>query len=132
MTNKRVVTKLVDDAKEFYATLKAKIDLERTKGITSSFNQTLFKSINDKIILLRANCDCGIHIPKNNIAEKYLLEYGVTNLWKINLSGGWRMIYTLNRPQISNQESEEIVVWLDVLDIVDHRKYDGLFLYKSR
>ena len=68
------------------------VEEERNKGITNSFNQTLLKSIDDKITMLKKNYDFGIHIPKDRIGQKYIIQYEVTNLWKVNLSGGWRMI----------------------------------------
>ncbi len=132
---KRVSVKLLGDAKEAYLTLKRIAAEERRKGIFGSFNQTLLKSIEDKITILKGDSDFGIHIPKNRISQKYILQYEVTNLWKVNLSGGWRMIYTLKQPQRENTEVEILSIWLDVLDVLDiisHGEYDKIFKYKSR
>ena len=92
MTEKRASIKLLGDAKDAYLNLKEMVEEERNKGITNSFNQTLLKSIDDKITMLKKNYDFGIHIPKDRIGQKYIIQYEVTNLWKVNLSGGWRMI----------------------------------------
>ncbi len=132
MAEKRVSIKLLGDAKEAYSNLQKIIEEERKKGITNSFNQTLLRSINDKIAILKRDYDVGIHIPKNRIAQKYILQYEITNLWKVNLSGGWRMIYTLKQPQRENTEVEILSIWLDVLDIIDHKEYDKIFKYKGR
>ena len=71
-------------------------------------------------------------MPKRQIPGKYLQDYEVTNLWKLNLSGYWRMVYTLKQPQRDSAEVEIITIWLDILDIVDHKKYDKIFGYKKR
>ena len=132
MTDKRISIKLLGDAKEAYLSLKKKVGEERSKGIAGSFHQTLLKSIEDKIAMLKKDCDFGIHIPKDRIGQKYIVQYDVTNLWKVNLSGGWRMIYTLKQPQRENTEIEILSIWLDVLDIMSHEKYDKIFKYRGR
>lgn len=132
MTEKRASIKLLGDAKDAYLNLKRIVEEEKRKGTTSSFNQTLLKSIDDKIAILKKDYDFGIHIPKDRISQKYIVQYEVTNLWKINLSGGWRMIYTLKQPQRDNTEVEILSIWLDVLDIISHEEYDKIFKYKGR
>jgi hypothetical protein len=132
MIEKRVSVKLIGDAKEAYLAIHKKVREEREKNITSSFHQTLLRSIDSKIALLKANYDCGIQISKRRIPSKYIIEYEVTNLWKVNLSGYWRMIYTLKQPQREQTEIEIISIWLDVLDIIDHETYNKIFGYKGR
>ena len=132
MVEKRAVVKLLGDAKEAYLLLKASAEEEKAKGISNSFHQTLLKSINDKIKILKKNYDDAIHIPRNKVPQKYIIEYEVTNLWKVNLSGGWRMIYTLKQPQRENPEVDILSIWLDVLDVIDHKEYDKIFGYKKR
>ena len=132
MADKRVSIKLLGDAKEAYLALKKLVEDERKKGVESSFNQTLFRSIEDKIAILKRDYDFGIHIPKDRIGRTYIVEYDVTNLWKVNLSGGWRMIYTLKQPQRENTEVEILSIWLDVLDIISHEDYDKIFNYRGR
>lgn len=131
MVEKRVSIKLVGEAKEEYLKLQQAVRQETEKSIKGSFHQTLLKSIDSKIALLKANYDYGSQIPKKIIPKKYLREFGVTNLWKIDLSGFWRMIYTLKQPQREQTEIEIISIWLDVLDIVDHKKYNKIFGYRK-
>ncbi len=132
MAKKRTAIKLLGDAKEEYLKLKAAVEEEQKKRITSSFHQTLFASISSKIELLRNKYDYGIQIPKRQIPAKYVEQYGVTNLWKVDLSGYWRMIYTLKQPQREQAEVEIITIWLDVLDIYDHERYNKAFGYRKR
>jgi len=91
---KRKPTKVIitGEAKEEFDDLNKVVGEEISKGIRSSDHQTLLNSIKRKIELLKANPEYGIHIPKNRIPKEYVRDYDVNNLWKINLSGAWRMI----------------------------------------
>jgi hypothetical protein len=48
----------------------------------------------------------------------------VTNLWKVNLTGYWRMLYTI--------KGDEVEIICYVLDICDHKRYDRIFGYRKR
>ncbi|MBT7241239.1 MAG: hypothetical protein HN878_02000 [Candidatus Diapherotrites archaeon] len=111
-----------DDAKEDYQKLK--------QNLNNNFHLTLFNSINSKVDLLKDNYVVGKQIPKKRIPKKYVQKYGVTNLWKINLSDYWRIIYTLRQKQRSS-EVEILEIFLDVLDIIDHKRYNKIFGYKK-
>lgn len=132
MTEKRVSVKLLGEAREEYLKLQETVRKEHEKGVANSFHQTLLKSIDSKIALLKANYDYGTQIPRKIIPRKYQLEYEVTNLWKVDLAGYWRMVYTLKQPQREQTEIEIISIWLDVLNIIDHKKYDKIFGYKKK
>ena len=83
----------------------------------------MLNSIKRKIELLKANPEYGIHIPKNRIPKEYVRDYDVNNLWKINLSGAWRMIYTIR--------GSEVEIISLILDIMNHRNYEKKFKYKK-
>jgi len=114
---------ITGDAKEEFDDLNKVVGEEITKGITSSDHQTLLNSIKQKIDLLKANPEYGVHIPKDRIPKEYIKIYDVNNLWKINLSGAWRMIYTI-------QGSEVEIISL-ILDIINHMDYEKKFKYKK-
>ncbi len=80
----------------------------------------LLKSIKQKIEFIRNNPFYGDNIPKKLIPR----EYGVDNLWRVELSQFWRMLYTIKGDQI------EIICF--ILDILDHKNYDKKFKYKKR
>jgi len=130
MAEKRVSVKLLEAAKEKYLELQALVRAEQAKGTTSSSNQTLLRSIDSKIAILKSNYKYGQEIPKRQIAAKYIYEYGVTNLWRLELAGRRRLIYTLKVPQYELDGQGPPAVWLDVLDILDHPTYDKIFHYK--
>ena len=86
MAEKLVSVKLLGEAKEDYLQLKARVKVELEKGVSKSFHQILLKSLEDKIALLKTNYGYGVQIPKRNIPLKYVQQYGVTNLWKVDLA----------------------------------------------
>ncbi|KKH48123.1 hypothetical protein DU72_17360, partial [Methanosarcina mazei] len=64
-------------------------------------------------------------IPKRLIPSEYKTKYGVNNLFRVELPGFWRMLYTLTA---GNSGVETLVI---VIDIIDHKKYDKVFGYKK-
>ncbi|MBI3190234.1 hypothetical protein HYZ41_00870 [archaeon] len=103
------------------------LELELTelkKGVTNSIHQQLLKSIRQKAELLKINPQAGIHIPKSLIPKIYRGKYDADNLWKIDLSGYWRMIYTIR--------TTEIEITNFVLDFLDHPTYDKAFGYEKK
>jgi len=100
------------------------VDDERRRGITKSDRQTLLRSIEQKVALLKDNPEYGTHIPKDRIPKEYVKAYEVSNLWKVNLSGAWRMLYTVRGSDV------EIIAL--ILDIVDHGAYDKKFGYRRK
>ena len=113
-----------EEANKQYEELNRVVGEDIKKGITNSFHQQLLKSINQKKELLKINPQAGIHIPKSLIPKLYKNKYDVNNLWKIDLSGYWRMIYTLR--------TTEIEITNFVLDFLDHETYDKVFGYKKK
>jgi len=113
---------IIGEAKEEFDDLNRIVGEEIIGGIKSSDHQTLLNSIKQKIELLKANPEYGIHIQKDRIPKEYVRDYDVNNLWKVNLSGAWRMIYTI-------RGSEVDIISL-ILDIMDHRDYEKKFRYK--
>ena len=111
------------DAKEEFDELNKVVGEEIAKGITSSDHQTLLNSIKQKIDLLKSNPEYGVHILKDRIPKEYVTKYDVNNLWKANLSGAWRMIYTIRGSEV------EIIAL--ILDILDHKDYEKKFGYRK-
>ena len=58
------------------------------------------------------------------IPFEYIKKYGVNNLYRLEVSLFWRMLYTLRY----GEESMEIIVFL--ISIIDHKKYNKVFKYK--
>ena len=114
---------ITGNAKDELDKLKKVVDDEISKGIKKSVYQTLLNSINQKINFLKDNPEYGIHIPKNKIPKEYVNNYDSNNLWKVNLSGAWRLIYTIR--------GSEIEIISLILDIMNHKDYEKKFKYKK-
>tara|TARA_Y100000034_G_scaffold1610_1_gene2034 strand:+ start:947 stop:1321 length:375 start_codon:yes stop_codon:yes gene_type:complete len=120
--NKDIKVILSEEADEEYQELNEVVGEEKKKGIESSFNQTLLRSINKIKDLLKKNPFAGNQIPKKQIPKKYIDKYDADNIWRIELANRWRLIYTITGNKI------EIINF--ILDILDHKKYDKIFGYK--
>jgi len=64
---------------------------------------------------------CGIQIPKKLIPEEYIKKFDVHNIWKYNLPGAWRLIYSI--------KGGEIVIVTIILEWMDHKEYERRFKY---
>lgn len=94
---------------------------EAIKEKDSKFHRQLLKAIEREEGNLRIDMHRGIQIEKSKIPKEYITQYGVTNLWKIDLPNFWRMIYT-----IVGNEFEIISI---LLEFMDHKEYDKRFGY---
>lgn len=115
---------LSEEASRQFEDLNRIVGEEIRKGISKSLHQQLLKSIKQKTELLKINPQAGIHIQRINIPEIYKEKYDSDNLWKIDLSGYWRMIYTLR--------TNEIEITNFILDFLDHSGYDKVFGYRKK
>jgi hypothetical protein len=110
---KEVRVLLKGQAKESFLELKKSTDKEA---------QSLVRSIQRKIDVLKDNPQYGDPIAKRLIPEKFKLM-GIKNLYRAELSNYWRMLYTI--------EGTRVEIFLFVLSIVDHKQYNKLFGYKK-
>jgi len=103
---------LKGQAKEAYLTLKKRHDKEA---------RTILNSFENKKEILKQNPQFGDPIKKDLIPNK-LQKLGIQNLYRVELSNYWRMLYTI--------KGNEVDIFLFVLKIVDHKEYNKLFGYK--
>ncbi|MDE1833454.1 MAG: hypothetical protein KGH58_03485 [Candidatus Micrarchaeota archaeon] len=109
----------MDQAKaelELLNTIAAEQALGRAKRSEES---KLLKSISQKAQLIKSNPMYGDNVPKRLIPS----GLNVTNLFRVELAGYWRMLYTLR-----GNETEIVVL---VLYLLDHKRYDKLFGYRG-
>tara|TARA_Y100000310_G_C20397191_1_gene675638 strand:+ start:382 stop:759 length:378 start_codon:yes stop_codon:yes gene_type:complete len=123
LKNRPVRVIITGAAKQEFESLRRIVGEEISKGVKKSEHQILLRSINNKIELLKVNPQHGIHIQKNKIPRKYIEMYEVNNLWKINLSGAWRLIYTV--------KGTKIEILTVILDLMNHKNYSKKFGYKN-
>jgi len=93
---------------------------------TSKIEKSILNAFNRKKDLVKLNAHYGDPIAKKKIPEEYIKNYGITNLFRVELSNYWRMLYTL-----TNNDSEVTIIGF-VLDIIDHNEYNKKFNYKSK
>ena len=109
---KEVRILLKGQAKDSYLELKKRTDKE---------SQSLLNSIERIKVILKDNPQFGDPIAKKLIPNP-LMGMGIQNLYRVELSNYWRMLYTL--------EGSNLEIFLFVLNIVDHNDYNKLFGYK--
>ncbi len=118
---KPVKVQLIGNAAEEFEKLNKIVGEEQAKGITNSEHMQLLKSIKQKTGLIKANPQYGDAVPKVLIKRS---GYNVDNLWIVDLTGYWRLLYTLKGSRV------EILCF--VLDFMDHKKYDKTFGYRKK
>ncbi len=105
---------------------KAMFDLIQKDAPSSKQKRSLASSIGHKFEILRNNFQYGDPLSKTLIPTVYIEEHGITNLYRLELSGFWRMLYTVKNGPTEN----EITVF--IIDILDHERYDKLFKYRKK
>ncbi|MBS3152246.1 hypothetical protein J4230_02440 [Candidatus Woesearchaeota archaeon] len=118
--NKPVRVIIVDEAEIEFKKLNEIVGQQIREGKDNSEEIQLLKSIKQKVEFVKANPFYGDNITKKLIPNKY----NVQNLWRVELTHFWRMLYTIKGDQI------EIICF--VLDIIDHNKYNKVFGYNKR
>ena len=117
---KPVKISFMDDAADEWEKLNKVVGEEKAKGVANSENQQLLKSIKQKIELIKINPQYGNSVTKKLIPKKFPVD----NLWVVDLTGFWRMLYTLKGSQV------EILCF--ILEIFDHKRYNKLFGYRKK
>ena len=110
----------LDEADQEYKRLNELVGKQFEEGKENTEEMQLLRSIKQKIEFIRANPFYGDNIPKKLIPE----SYNVQNLWRVELSQYWRMLYTI--------KGDQIEVMCFILDIIDHKDYDKKFGYKKK
>lgn len=115
---KRVSVRLTPEADQAYEYLIS-------KASDSKQEETILDAFHQKIELIKNDVHYGNPVSKRLIPSEYKTKYGVKNLFRVELPGFWRMLYTLTA---GNSGVEILVI---VIDIIDHKKYDKVFGYKK-
>ena len=100
-----------------FANEKVKEAFENLKSSEDKLYKWLTRAFKD----IEENAFCGIQIPKRLIPKLYLKQYNIKNLWKYNLPGAWRLLYSI--------ENQEILVVSIILEWMDHKNYERRFKY---
>ena len=112
---------LLDEANIEYKRLNEVVGQQLKEGKENTSEMQLLRSINQKKELIKANPFYGDNIEKRKVSKT---PYDVQNLWRVELTGYWRMLYTI--------KGNEVQIICFILDIVDHKKYNKIFGYKKK
>ena len=96
---------------------KVKKAFEKLKRSDSKLYKFVLRAFED----IEENIFCGIQIPKNRIPTKYLKKFNVKNVWKYNLPGAWRLLYSI--------EGKNLIILSIILEWLDHKNYERRFKY---
>ena len=80
--------------------------------------------IDEALDALKENRFAGILVPKEKTPKTYIRKYGITNLFKMDLRGNYRLTYTL----IGLDEG----VCPHIIEVMPHPEYVKRFGYKRR
>jgi len=111
---------MINEADESFKRLNERVGKQQRECKENTDEIKLLRSIRQKVELVKANPFYGDNIEKKKIPK----EYNVQNLWRVELTNYWRMLYTIKGDQV------EIVCF--VIDILDHQKYNKKFRYKKK
>lgn len=103
-----------------FATLKKKQEWESLQNGRDE-DRRLRKAIDAVLDDLKKDPACGIKIQKRLWPREYLKAFGITNLWKMNLPDGWRLIYTII--------SDETTTVCMIIEWLPHKEYERRFGY---
>jgi len=101
-----------------------------TKKLENSFDllksgkfqdKQLYRNIDKTIKEIKNNPMVGIKLPKNVWPKEYVKQYKITNLWKIDLPDGWRLIYTI--------QANDVMILSIILEWFSHKEYEKRFNY---
>ena len=84
----------------------------------------LFEEVKQAVENIENNAFCGIQIQKYLIPKEYKQKYNIQNIWKYNLSNGWRLLYSLTK--------EDVVLISIILNWSSHKEYEKRFKYKVK
>ena len=87
---------LLDEADIEYKKLNEIVGNQIEEGKENTEEMQLLRSIKQKTDLIKANPFYGNSIEKRKIPK----SYNIQNLWRVELTGYWRMLYTIKGDQL--------------------------------
>ena len=109
--NKTIRIKLSPEAEEVYNYLNKEVAEVEKSGKKRTPEVQIFQAFEQKKELIKANKHYGEPIAKSKIPAKFKIQYGITNLFWVELPHYWRFLYSLT------EGDSEIEIVAFVLDI---------------
>lgn len=85
--------------------------------------EQLLRSIDNAVRNLKLNPYFGDLIPRKLISRGIVQKYGTHKLFRIELVGYWRLLYTII--------GDDVKITALVLEFMNHKKYDKIFGYSG-
>jgi len=98
-----------------FADEKIKQAYESLENESPELHKFIERAIDD----LKKNPFCGIPIAKRLMPKIYVKKYGIDNLWKYNLPGAWRLLYST--------VGDSIKIVSIILEWLNHKEYERRF-----
>jgi len=111
-------------AKDIVLSSSAAESLERLQTSSDPSSSSILRRIRALKPILLADCLHGEVVKGDRIPKALKDRHGVENLFVEDLPSFWRLLYTVARDR-----GERYIV---VVEIVDHRTYDGWFRRRNR
>ena len=122
--NKPTRVIFLDEADSEYKRLNEIVGQQLIEGKENSEEMQLLRSIKQKVEFIKANPFYGDNIAKALIPKEYVIKYNAKNLWRVELTNFWRMLYTIKGDQI------EVICF--IIEIINHDRYNKIFGYKKK
>lgn len=120
---KEVLLQFDSESYEEYKELQDAVSRNLKNSGNPTYEQ-LLTSINSALRNLKANPFYGDLIPKKNISKGVSDRYGTDKIFRVELVGYWRLLYTI--------VGDEAKIIAFILEYMDHEKYDKIFGYRKR
>jgi aromatic ring-opening dioxygenase LigB subunit len=106
-----------------YTELQENVSKNKTAKKKPTYEQ-LLSSINTAIKNLKLDPHHGDLVPRKYLPKKSITKYGTDKIFRIELVGYWRMLYTLI--------GDEAKIVAFILEYMDHDTYNKVFEYKKK
>lgn len=120
---KEVKVQFDEKAFQEYLILQRNVSLNVNSQRKPTYEQ-LLTSINNTIKNLKINPYIGNLIPRKYIKKKLVNSYGTDKIFRIELVGYWRLLYTII--------GDEAKIVAFILEYMDHETYNKRFGYKKK
>ncbi|MBS3132444.1 hypothetical protein J4212_08480 [Candidatus Woesearchaeota archaeon] len=121
--NKEVVVQFDIEAYHEYMELQDFVAQGKKARKMPTYEQ-LLSSINTAIRNIKSNPYYGDLIPRRLISKATINKYGTDKIFRVELVGFWRMLYTLI--------GSEARIIAFILEYMDHGEYDRVFGYRKK
>ena len=118
--DKPVIIRFDEEAFREYKLLQEAVVQGKTAKRKPTYEQ-LLSSVNNALKNIKANPFYGDLVPKKYLSKGVVDRYGTDKIFRTELVGYWRLLYTLIGDEVS------IVAF--ILEYMDHDKYDKIFGY---